>query len=304
MTARTRTTIAVASIALAIVGYAIGARTQVQTRARVPAPSMIANASAPHAEATTIDAQPPDTPLARYTTLERLATDGDRDAAAGLAKMLRPCALQIMYEGEAVHFEAELDEESDLRRRFGDKPKVMESYLQQADIARNDALAARTACDGLSPEQILARGHWLYRAGELGDAASALEFAGGDFLRYQPLTHLDEVAFWRDHAESMAQRALAGGERDAVRLLARGYDPSRDPWVEGPRFAPDPVSAYEYYLLESLTGKTIDVQVEGPLDRIDALLTDDERASARAAAAEICMNELALVCDIGAHGAD
>jgi hypothetical protein len=247
---------------------------------------------------------PADTPVARYATLERLAGDGDRDAAAELAKMLRPCALRATYESETVHLEAMLDENSDLRRRYAQKPKIIESFAKQADIARADARAAGVACAGLTPEQILARGHRLYRAGELGDAASALEFARGNFLRYAPLTHLDEVAFWRDHTESMLQRALEGGERDSARLLAQGYDPARNGWIEGPRFAPDPVSAYAYYLLASLTADSIDIVVEGRLDRLDRELNDDERERARAEATEICMNELALVCDTGAPGAD
>jgi hypothetical protein len=219
---------------------------------------------------------------AGYAELATRADAGDRDAAVALVDRLRPCARRVMLDNEAVHMEAMLDEDSPALRHFAQHPKALDALAKHAESARTASREADEACEGMTPEQVLARGHWLYRAAELGDAKSALEFGRGDFLRYEPLTHLDEVAFWRDHAESMLRRALEGGERDALALLASGYDPSREQLLEGPRFAPDPVTAYAYYSVWSLSSDRIDVEVEGALARIDRELSDPDRARARA----------------------
>ena len=204
-----------------------------------------------------------------------------------------------MFENDALHMDAMLDADSPSRVRFADRPKALDALAKQAESAHASAREAEEACANLTPEQIRARGHWLFRAAELGDAKSALEFGRGDFLRYEPLTHLDEVAFWRDHAESTLQHAVAGGERDALGLLAAGYDPVHERWREGPRFDPDPVAAYAYYTAWSLTLDRIDTDVEGALDRLDRELSDADRAAARERVAEICANEVSLICDPG-----
>ena len=300
-----RAVLAVACLALALVGYAIGSH--------VPASSAAAAAmSAPdatHAASTKPEATKPSStatsaPSMRYAALAEQAEGGDRDAAVALAELVRPCAMRAMLDNEALHLDALLDPDAPSRAHFAKNPKSLEAFEKQAGISRASARDADESCVGMTPEQIVARGHWLYRAAELGDARSAFEFGRGDFLRFEPLTHLDEVAFWREHAESMLERALAGGERDALAFLAAGHDAKQERWFDGPRFDPDPVAAYAYYLAMSLASDRVDVQVEGALDRLDRELDDADRIRAREQAAEICVSNPALGCDRDAPTTD
>lgn len=301
MTATARWTIGIASVALAIAGYLIGAHgdAREEDAASVAAgglPAANAPRETPKRSGVSMIATPaPDAPVARYAELVRRAETDDRDAAVALATMLSPCAMRRFFDNETIGYEVSLDEDSPLRPRMS--AKALATLATFAETSRAKVREAEATCEGLTPEQVLTRGHWLYRAGELGDAASALEFARGDFLREEQLALLEEVAFWRDHAESMLQRALEGGQRDALRLLAAAHDPSNERWIDGPRFEPDPVSAYAYYLAWSLASDSIDVNVEGALDRLGGQLTEAERLRARAEAADICLNDLPLVCD-------
>jgi hypothetical protein len=300
MTATARWTIGIASVVFAVAGYLIGAHGDAREGAGSVATGELPAARAPRetpqrSDTSMIAAPAPAAPAARYAELVRRAETDDRDAAVALATMLSPCAMRRFFDNETVGYEISLDEDSPLRPRMSEKAIATLSTF--AETSRAKVREAEATCEGLTPEQVLTRGHWLYRAGELGDAASALEFARGDFLRDDALAHLDEVAFWRDHAESMLQRALDGGQRDALALLAAAHDPSNEHWIDGPRFAPDPVSAYTYYLAWSLASDFIDVNVEGALDRLGDQLTEADRMRARAEAADICQNDLPLVCD-------
>jgi hypothetical protein len=300
LTTTTRWTIGVASIVLAIVGYVIGAHAPAREQ---PAPVAEAGQNVPRApsvrrdDSVSVAPGAPAGPRARYAELSRRAESGDREAAAALATMLQPCTMRRFFESEVTGYEAMLDEDAALRARLTRHPNAIEALSRLAETSRASAREAAGACEGLTPEQVLARGHWLYRAAELGDAASALEFGRGDFLRYEPLTHLDEIAFWRDHAEAMLQQALAGGESGALAYLAAGYERPSEPGIDGPHFVPDPVKAYTYYTLLSLTSEHADVRVEGSLDRLERQLSDADRARARAAATDICIESLPLVCD-------
>jgi hypothetical protein len=286
--------VGIVCVALALVGYAFGRFGPARSDA-MPMPTPASDA-APVGIAKPRSEKRTPGPATRYAELATRADDGERDAAVALVELLRPCAHRAMLDNEALHMEAMLDEDSPARRHFAKHPKALDALAKHAEVASASAREADDACAEMTPEQVLARSHWLYRAAELGDARSALEYGRGDFLRYEPLTHLDEVAFWRDHAESMLQRAMEGGEREALALLASGYDPSRERLLEGPRFAPDPVAAYAYYTAWSLSSDRIDVQVEGALDRLDRELGETDRARAREQAAAICANDLPLVC--------
>jgi hypothetical protein len=295
-----RAILAAASVAFALLGYAIGSHEPASSAAPVGHPIAEAAQTAPTKRVMNAPSAARSAPRVRYAELAERADDGDREAAAALAERLRPCAMRAMLDNEALHLDAMLDPDSPSRSHFAKNPKSLEAFEKQAAISQASAREADDACVEMTPEQVLARGHWLYRAAELGDAKSALEFGRGDFLRFEPLTHLDEVAFWREHSEAMLERAVAGGERDALIFLAAGHDVKDERWFDGPRFDPDPVAAYAYYTALSLSSDRIDVQVEGALDRLDRELSDTDRTRAREQAAELCVNHPALGCDPGA----
>lgn len=284
-------------VALTVIGYAIGTRTPASppTQQASASPEWRSVASAkPDAPKRVRGAT--NAPTASYADLAERADAGDRESAVALAELVRPCAMRAMLDSEALQIEALLDPDSPSRAHFTKNPKSLAAFEKQAENSRAIAREADEACEGIAPEQVRARGHWLYRAAELGDAKSALEFGKGTFLQFEPLTHLDEVAFWREHAQSMLERAAEGGQRDAFLYLASGHDVAQERWIDGPRFDPDPVAAYAYYTALSLASDRIDVQVEGALDRLDRELSDADRARAREQAAAICANDLPLVC--------
>ncbi len=156
----------------------------------------------------------------------------------------------------------------------------------------------RTRCSGITSEQMATRAHWLYRAAELGDAKSAYAFGTGEFLYADLFDELDQIPFWRDHAEQALQQSLEGGESAAVRYLAVAYDPAASFDFGGPKFAPDPEQAYVYYSVLSMTNESsFSYEVANALERLGAELDPEQIAAATQLAADICANDIPGACD-------
>ncbi|HEX5125021.1 MAG TPA: hypothetical protein VFV97_17385 [Rhodanobacteraceae bacterium] len=273
-------TLLVISLLAAWLGYAIGERGHSSERA---VPAVVARTAPQNA----IAANGPRTSIAaRYADLARRADAGDGAAAIELARALGHCAevdplqrslLMSQMQSNDARFAVKYDDNNrDAVRRF--QQRLSDSLRESG-----------AGCEGITRAQQKSYGRWLYKAAEAGDAASAFEFGSGRFLFDDTLGNLEEVSFWRDHAEDMLQRALAGGDGHALFTLAEAYDPASMPrWTEGPIFDADPVKAYAYYLAGSERNRSIGTGVEPRLERLESSLSDADRAAAQQLAAEIC----------------
>jgi hypothetical protein len=227
---------------------------------------------------------------ARYAELARRADAGDGAATIELAQALGRCAqvdplqrslfLSQMISSDATRF----------ARVYGDDTETNRERVRQFQQRLSDRLReSGSACEGITRAQQKSYARWLYKAGEAGDAASAFEFGSGRFIFDDTLGNLEEVPFWREHAEDMLQRALSGGDGHALVTLAEAYDPGSTPrWTEGPIFDADPVKAYAYYLAGSERNRALGTGVEPRLERLESSLSDADRAAAQQLAAEIC----------------
>jgi hypothetical protein len=275
----------VISLLAAWLGFALGER----NRSRENGAPVAAAQNAPSTKI--VGAHAPSTSnAARYAELARRADAGDGAATIELAQALGRCAqvdplqrslfLSQMMSSDTAHFELVYGEDNEKNRAA-----VRRSQQRLSDRLRESG----SACDGITHEQQRSYGRWLYKAGEAGDAASAFDFGSGRFIFDDKLGSLEEVSFWRDHAEDMLRRALDGGNGNALVTLAEAYDPASTPrWTEGPIFDADPVKAYAYYLAGSERNRSLGTGVEPRLERLESSLSDADRAAAQQLAAEIC----------------
>jgi hypothetical protein len=288
----------VSCVLAAGLGYWAGARALPEPGAR--AVPVAAKGSYPRANATSEGAtgRTPDAPAslsARYADLVRNADDGDREAARTLAEDLGRCMRLPDREGTIIMHDSII-----ARYPATDRPRAGngETLRERTEKLRQDVESDRRLCAGVTRAQIRGRAQWLYKAALAGDAKSAFEYGSGSFIHDDLLGQLEQIPFWRDHAEEMLQRALSGGNADALAALAHGYDPARDPNDVELHFAADPVAAYAYYTALSLMRKDwMRAIAEEPLARLDAGLSDAERAEALAKAAAICTS-LPDDCDL------
>ncbi len=176
------------------------------------------------------------------------------------------------------------------------------SARQRLDKVREDLASSRTLCAGVSREQVRSRSYWLYKAALAGDSQSALNFGTGAFIHDDMLGQLEQIPFWRDHAEDALERALAGGEKGALIALARAYDPEKDDKFGELAFASNAVDAYAFYTALSLVPGWERSVAEDAIARLDPQLTDAERNQALAKAADICVNDLPAICDLPPSG--
>jgi len=272
----------VISLLTASLGYAFGDRSR-SREADAPV-AVVQTTSSPNAVAAKVRST---SIAARYADLARRADAGDGAAAIELAQALGRCLqvdplqrslfLSQLLSSDAARFAATYDERNrDAVRRF---------QQRLSDSLRDTG----AGCEGITRAQQKSYGHWLYKAGVAGDAASAFEFGSGRFIFDDTLGNLEAVSFWREHAEDMLQRALAGGDGHALVTLADAYDPGSAPrWTEGPIFDADPVKAYAYYLAGSERNRALGTGVEPRLERLESSLSDADRAAAQQLAAEIC----------------
>ncbi|HJT98751.1 MAG TPA: hypothetical protein VJ696_10595 [Rhodanobacteraceae bacterium] len=226
----------------------------------------------------------------RFADLAHRAEDGDGEAARTLAVDLGICMRLPQYEQSILFHEAwKRQHPNDASDEQQPVPKAMTRFRDERD-------RARALCAGISREQVKGRAHWLYTAALAGDAKSAFDFGSGGFLHDDLLGQLEQIPFWREHAEDMLERALAGGESDALSALARGHDPARENDADELELSNDPVAAYAYYaaLARSTAGSREMAQTA--LARLGPELTDAERQRALARADDICMNDLPAFC--------
>jgi hypothetical protein len=282
-------TLLVISLLAAWLGFAMGERSR-----------------SSHAQAQAIDAEKAPTPnavtanvpatsiAARYADLARRAEEGDGAAARELAQALARCA-KVDWTQRSL-FLTQMWSDSSHRQVYRDEPDqdAMRRLQQRlADTLRENS----GACEGVTRAELKSYAHWLYKAGEAGDTASAFEFGSGGFILDDTLGQLEAIPFWRDHAQDMLQRALAQGDARALLPLAEAYDPASSPrWTTGPIFDADPVQAYAYYLAASERNHSLTSGIALRLDRIEATLTDAERAEAQQRAAEICASGAGDIC--------
>jgi hypothetical protein len=306
MTPRVRTmAITIASIAMALLGYEAG-RIDRSTRSTdatthshsAPMASASASAVAPIPSTARSSSDAGASTRDRYADLVRRgATDGA--AAAELAQWLQTCAERSFEERSLSQLRARLD--PDVRNGRPISADAQRVFAQQIARSEAEAAARQNACDGITPDKMATRGEWLYRAAKLGDVDSALAFGSGRFLYADLMNQLDEIAFWRDHAEEALTIALEGGTPWAARELAMAYDPAPMMTEGGPRFAPDAERAYSYYAVLLLChDEGSGTMYEESLERLAAQLDEEQIAAANALAATICANDLPGQCD-GAH---
>ena len=305
MTPRSKTiTIAIASAAMALLGYGAGRLDRsMPTTNGTTRPGSEPDARAPPTLAAPLEApstttSPHDAATAvrkRYADLvQRGATD--RAAAAELARWLQDCAGRFGEERSLSQLRERLD--PDIRE--GRPISAEAQRVFDLQIARSEAEVAtrRNACKGITADAMPTRGAWLYRAAKLGDTESAFAFGSGRFLYADLLNELDEIAFWRDHAEESLTMALEGGELAAARELAIAYDDAPSIMDGGPRFAPDAERAYAYYTVLLLAGDDgWGTAIEDSLDRLASELDGDQIAAADDLASDICATDLAGACD-------
>jgi len=275
----------VISLLAAWLGYALGERSRSR---EVDAPAAaVHTAPSPNAAASVL---PSTGSAARYAELARRADAGDGAAAIELAQALGRCAQVDPLQRSLVQSQMMSRDATRFAQVYGGDSEENREAVRRFQQRLSDRLhESGGACEGITRAQQKSYGHWLYTAGEAGDAASAFEFGSGNFIFDDTLGNLEEVSFWRDHAEDMLQRALAGGDGHALLALAEAYDPASTPrWTEGPIFDADPVKAYAYYLAGSERNRSIGTGVEPRLERLESSLSDADRAAAQQLAAEIC----------------
>jgi hypothetical protein len=232
---------------------------------------------------------------ARYADLVQRAPS-DREAAVELAHWLADCASIVDVQRSTAQLRLQLDPDA----RNGKPLSTTSEQHFVAAIERGETSVAKrhAACRGVSSAQVATRSEWLYRAAKLGDAKSALEFGSGNFLAPDILNQLDEIAFWRDHAEEALDIALEGGEPAAARLLAFAYDPAPQVSEGAARFAPDPERAYAYYSVMSMTaGQGMGGIIGDALERLAQSLDEAQIAEATELAASICTDDFAGLCN-------
>ena len=296
MTTRERSLLFVACVAMAAMGYIVAERRVLHGRDDATAVVSYPDTRemvAPRSPATSTHEQaaPAAGSESRYAELARRAEAGERDAATELANLLTRCAGVNANQREVISLTMMLDPET---RHFGNSSKDFGSSALRArlDEAQARLDANRTACAGTTKQQVETRAHWLYRAGELGDAQAALEFGEGTFLYPDMFDQLDQIPFWRDHAQEMLESAMRGGKHDAVLILARAYDPDPTFRADFPPIRTDPVSAYAYYYLLSSLADIVSIDTEGALARLGGDLSDAERQQATELAARLCAEDL------------
>jgi len=234
---------------------------------------------------------------ARYKELSHRADDGDLEAAREIAKTLAECAGIPDNERSIASTRILIDPDSTMGKRLASRPQALAAFQKGLDVDRARLQTARDKCAGITRNQIESRAHWLYKSAELGDADSALAFGRGDFLfsTLASIESLDQIPFWREHAEDMLERALQGGKIQAALALAQGHDPNRE--LDGSEvlaLSDDPVAAYAYYSALRMSGEA-DVPMIA-VERLAAQLSDPERAEAERQAAEICATALGGRC--------
>jgi hypothetical protein len=303
MTGPARIFVVLALSALATwIGYVAGARsdarvapTSVAPPSTIPAPVVAKPVQASSAAANF---------AGRIPELTQRADAGDRDAARALADGLARCQQLRAVEEAAISDERFLDEMRKRHAAHGTDTRSSQSDLliaHRVEAARAQFVSTQADCAGVSRDQIRSLSHWLYEAARLGDTKSALEFGVGTFLETDMLGQLEQVPFWRDHAEEMLQRALAGGEVHALQALANAHDPMEQYAI--PKLASDPVAAYTYYTVMSLLPGAQNDLADYGLERLDPQMTDTDRDEALARAADICLNDLPTICSLPASSA-
>ena len=237
---------------------------------------------------------------AHYADLARRANQGEAAAAREMAQTVTECAALPALQGAVASLQIMLDPASRTATRLANKPALLARIQTAAAKAEASARARSEKCAGIDPAQLQNRAHWLYLAGRSGDAHSALAFGRGDFMTGNSLELLEQVPFWRGHAEEMLRSALAGGEVEAAASLARAYDP------EGERGAlqvvpleSDAVQAYAYYAVLGLGGNGESAEAaQAALERLAPQLSAAQRAAAERLVSDICAIDLAGRCSM------
>lgn len=240
---------------------------------------------------------------ARYADLARRAEQGEAAAAREMAQTITECATLPALQSAVASFQIMLDPASRTATRLANKPASLARIETSAAKAEESARARSEKCAGIGPVQLQSRAHWLYLAGRSGDAHSALAFGRGDFMIGNSLDPLEQVPFWREHAEEMLRSALAGGEVEAAASLAQAYDP------EGERGALQVVplegnalQAYAYYAVLGLAGDGEYAEAaQAALERLAPQLSVAQRVEAERLVSDICALDLGGRCNtIGA----
>jgi hypothetical protein len=165
-------------------------------------------------------------------------------------------------------------------RRFGPSPlldKLIDESLAQLDAS--DAL-----CEGVTPEQIDARGEELRRAAVRGDAAALVCYAESTLSRspkYLSNAWFDYVERWKVEAPEFARRAFDAGQANVIPILVDAYAPQivdgRKSFEFSQLIAPDPRLAYAMTLLYArLVPEAEKGRVQASADGLAVGLTPNE----------------------------
>jgi hypothetical protein len=221
---------------------------------------------------------PAGTPLSStFDTLRRLSVAGGAKAARRLFDDLTVCSER---EKNMRWLSSRTFSRSEGIRRFGPSPfvdKSIEESLAQLDAS--DAL-----CDGVTPEQIDARGEELRRAAMLGDAAALVCYAESPLNRspkYLSNAWFDYVDRWKVEAPEFARRAFDAGQANVIPLLVDAYAPQNGEGGKsfefGQLIAPDPRLAYAMTLLYArLVPEAEKGRVQASADGLGVGLTSNE----------------------------